>query len=389
MRSRKTFHRHRKAHSTHRLWLYVTFLTAIIFVIFTVAQVNVEAPPSSTLSSNNPLNSEKSDEIEQKKHPDQADSVNKGVRSISYTSQDHRKASSSPTEEERQQAEQMERTYFGTEKRAELALSSSWTLMPQTVHPGDVILVRSQQEDHIDWQGKTYPLKPFGTGFYTYLPVPIGIEPGKYTIGTQTLTIEEKVFETDYLQVTEKQESILQDTEQIQKDQKKIDEARNHSAAEFLFPADSPFMQPMEGRVTTPFGFTRYVNGKYSGSHRAIDWAAPEGTPVRATNDGVVALADYLHLTGYSVYIDHGMDLYSQYIHMSKLLVETGDSVKKGDVIGLVGSTGFSTGPHLHFTFWAHNVPVNPNLFLNTTPFHWLDDKRDETIMDEKRNLEE
>jgi murein DD-endopeptidase MepM/ murein hydrolase activator NlpD len=66
------------------------------------------------------------------------------------------------------------------------------------------------------------------------------------------------------------------------------------------------------------------------------------------------------------------MGLFSQYAHMSELRVKTGDKVKKGDIIGLVGTTGFSTGPHLHFTFWANNVPVNPNLFFDSTPFKWL-----------------
>ncbi len=375
--SRKAYHRKRRARATRRMWLYFAFLAVIVIVILAVARVTVEAPPAGGLSSDSDAGSsgDGSEQIAQEGRSDQA-----GM-SEADESEDGPDLTVSPvTEEERkrQQAEQMERAYFGAEERAQLALTADWTLMPQTAHPGDVILVRSQQEGSVDWQGKTYPLKPFGNGFYTYLPIPIGIEPGEYTIGNQTLTIAEKSFETDYLQVTEEQESILQDTEKIQRDQKKIDEARSHSAAEFLFPADSPFMQPVEGRVTTPFGYTRYVNGKYSGSHRAIDWAAPEGTPVRATNDGVVALADYLHLTGNSVYIDHGMDLFSQYIHMSELLVETGDHVKKGDVIGIVGSTGFSTGPHLHFTFWAHNVPVNPNLFLGTTPFHWMEEQRGE-----------
>jgi hypothetical protein len=69
---------------------------------------------------------------------------------------------------------------------------------------------------------------------------------------------------------------------------------------------------------------------------------------------------------------DHGMELFSQYIHLSKMYVKPGKRVKRGDIIGTVGSTGFSTGPHLHFAFWAHNIQVNPNMFFGTTPFKWL-----------------
>nr|WP_246362538.1 M23 family metallopeptidase [Paenibacillus alba] len=166
---------------------------------------------------------------------------------------------------------------------------------------------------------------------------------------------------------------MKQDTARIDADQKKIDQARSKSEPAFLF--SGPFVKPIEGILTTPYGYTRYVNGKYDSAHLAVDLAAKEGTPIKATNDGVVALADSLYLTGNSIYIDHGMGLFSQYAHLSELRVKTGDRVKQGDIIGLVGTTGFSTGPHLHFTFWAHNVQVNPDLFWGTTPFRWVEPK--------------
>jgi len=263
----------------------------------------------------------------------------------------------------------MEAAYFSNEETANQVMSQEWALMPEVASRGDVVLVRHNQPGSVTWQGKEYKLEEFGAGYYTYLPIPISLDSGSYKIGNTTLTIQDKTFEKQYLQVSEENQSIARDTEKIMRDQKKIDKARSESADEFLFPKDSTFIQPIEGPVTTPFGYTRYVNGEYSGSHTAIDWAAPTGTPVKATNDGVVALADNLHLTGNSVYIDHGMDMFSQYIHMSELNVEAGEKVEKGDIIGKVGSTGFSTGPHMHFTFWVHNVPVNPNLYLGTTPF--------------------
>jgi len=182
--------------------------------------------------------------------------------------------------------------------------------------------------------------------------------------------VEEKTFKTQRLTVSKEMESMRENTERIQADQKKIDAARADSAPSFLF--DSAFIEPLKGRLTTPFGYTRYVNGKLSSSHMALDIAAPQGTPIKATNDGVVALADELYLTGNTIYLDHGMGLFSQYAHLSELHVKAGDQVKRGDTIGLVGSTGFSTGPHLHFTFWAHNVQVNPNLFFDSSPFWWL-----------------
>jgi murein DD-endopeptidase MepM/ murein hydrolase activator NlpD len=265
---------------------------------------------------------------------------------------------------------QAELAYYTEKSEALKAMRAEWTLIPDTASPGDIVLVRHSGPGDVAWQGKSYTLKPFGAGYFTYIPIAMDVKSDSYPIGNQLLTIQPKKFETQYLQVSKQLESMKQDTNRIQADQKKIDLARSVSQPEFLF--TKPFLQPIEGRLTTPFGFTRYVNGKYDSSHRALDLAAKEGTPIKATNDGVVALADSLYLTGNSIYIDHGMSLFSQYAHLSELKVKAGDRVKQGDIIGLVGSTGFSTGPHLHFAFWAHNVPVNPNLFFDKTPFQWL-----------------
>ncbi|WP_302058101.1 peptidoglycan DD-metalloendopeptidase family protein [Paenibacillus sp. MZ04-78.2] len=276
-------------------------------------------------------------------------------------------------EKQRQQRISRETALYASPEQAKKAMDSAWTLLPDTASPGDVVLVRHDKPGEVAWQGKTYKLRPFEAGYFTYLPVPMKTKSGSYPIGDQMLKIKDKKFETQQLKVTKKMESMRQDTKRIEADQKKIDAARSKSEPGFLF--SGSFIQPIEGRLTTPFGHTRYVNGKFASSHMAIDLAAKEGTPIKAANDGIVALADNFYLSGNTIYIDHGMNLFSQYSHLSKLQVKTGDRVKRGDIIGLVGSTGFSTGPHLHFTFWAHNVPVNPNLFFKTTPFQWLKQK--------------
>jgi murein DD-endopeptidase MepM/ murein hydrolase activator NlpD len=262
-----------------------------------------------------------------------------------------------------------EAALYATPEQAKQTMGTEWVILPEQASPGDVVLVRYNKPGQVEWNGKTYTLQPFGAGYFTYIPIPLSVKAGSYLIGDKQLTIQAKKFDTQYLQVTQQMESMKQDTQRIQADQKKINEARSKSEPEFLF--DSAFIQPVEGRLTTPYGHTRYVNGKYDSSHLAIDLAAKEGTPIKATNDGVVVLAEMLYLTGNAIYLDHGMGLFSQYAHMSELKVKAGDRVKKGDIIGLVGTTGFSTGPHLHFTFWVHNVQANPNLFFNKLPFQW------------------
>ncbi|WP_426446340.1 peptidoglycan DD-metalloendopeptidase family protein [Paenibacillus sp. S-38] len=259
---------------------------------------------------------------------------------------------------------------YASAEAAQLAFRSEWLVMPETAVPGGVVLIRHKKPGSVYWNGRTYLLEPYGAGYFTYLPIGMDVAPGRYPIGDKTLTIAPKRYPSQYLEVTEEMNRMRQDTKRIAADQALINKARSVSQTEFL--ADGPYVIPVDGRLTTPYGHTRYVNGKFSGAHLAVDLAAPEGTPVKAANDGVVALADSLYLTGNSIYLDHGMGLFSQYAHLSKLQVKAGDRVRKGEIIGLVGTTGFSTGPHLHFAFWAHNVQVDPNLFFGRSPFHWL-----------------
>lgn len=273
--------------------------------------------------------------------------------------------------EQLQAAIRLESAYYTDQSEADRAMGSTMTLIPGVVNQGDAVLVRSETAETLTWRDKKVEMQPMGTGYYALLPVPTDMKPGKYKLGSAgaELTVKAKAFDTDRLTVTEQQESMWQNTERINADQKKIDLARSKSEPRFLY--DEPFIPPVTGRLTTPYGYTRYVNGKFNSIHRAVDLAAPTGTKVLAANSGKVVLAEELYLTGNSIYIDHGMNLFSQYAHMSKLLVKTGDEVKVGQIIGEVGTTGFSTGPHMHFTFWIGNDPTNPDRFFGTLPFRW------------------
>ena len=119
------------------------------------------------------------------------------------------------------------------------------------------------------------------------------------------------------------------------------------------------FIQPAKGKVTSPFGARRLLNDKPSSPHSGVDLAASAGTPVKAANAGQVVVADDLFFSGNTVVIDHGLGLYTIYAHGSKLLVKEGQAVKKGQVIGRVGSTGRTTGAHLHWGCRLHGARVD------------------------------
>lgn len=123
----------------------------------------------------------------------------------------------------------------------------------------------------------------------------------------------------------------------------------------------APSSMPLKGlRLTSAFGNRRHpILGGYR-AHDGIDLAAPTGTPVRATGDGVVATADWTGGYGLLVALNHGGGMQTRYGHMSKLAVAAGQRVKKGDVVGYVGSTGRSTGPHLHYEVRVNGRAVDP-----------------------------
>jgi murein DD-endopeptidase MepM/ murein hydrolase activator NlpD len=128
----------------------------------------------------------------------------------------------------------------------------------------------------------------------------------------------------------------------------------------------------VEGRITSSFGLYRYINGATTPSrHQGIDIAVPTGTPVPASNRGRVVQADFVIMTGNTVVIEHGGGLKTYYYHMSEIDCAVGDMVEQGDIIGLVGSTGYSTGAHLHFEVRIDNRSVSPwPLIDGTSPIY-------------------
>lgn len=121
------------------------------------------------------------------------------------------------------------------------------------------------------------------------------------------------------------------------------------------------FRRPVTGPISSAFGSRRsYAGGVLSAPHLGVDLAVPAGTPVIAAADGRVALAEGLRVRGNAVVIDHGLGVYTAYYHLSQIRVQPGQEVRAGDLLGLAGSTGLATGPHLHWELRVFGVPADP-----------------------------
>ena len=131
-----------------------------------------------------------------------------------------------------------------------------------------------------------------------------------------------------------------------------------------------PSRIPVEGvRLTSEFGMRWHpvIGGRRA--HKGVDLAGPIGTPVHATADAVVGKAEWFSSYGLYVALEHGGDIETRYGHMSRLNVYAGQHVRKGDVIGYIGTTGRSTGPHLHYEVRISGVAVNPIPYMQADQF--------------------
>jgi murein DD-endopeptidase MepM/ murein hydrolase activator NlpD len=185
-------------------------------------------------------------------------------------------------------------------------------------------------------------------------------EEGTLTIAAKTIEVVEGEFAVEYIYLPPEVSKLL-DPKTVREENERLAKILGIFIPRQMW--RSVFSFPLRGMVdvTSPFGIRRSYNGRPARSyHGGIDFRASVGTPVYAANSGRVALAEELKVRGKTVIIDHGLGVMSGYFHLSEIAVVEGKEVKKGDLIGKVGTTGLSTGAHLHWEIKVGGVNVNP-----------------------------
>ncbi|HEY3707329.1 MAG TPA: M23 family metallopeptidase [Terracidiphilus sp.] len=189
---------------------------------------------------------------------------------------------------------------------------------------------------------------------------------GKWASSTKTVTLEPGNFGSGDVQVPE------QYVQPDPSEQKQIDGdslmKKRAFAREIKLPLWSGgFSRPIDAQPTPSFGETRLMNEEKSSRHLGTDYPAKEGTPVLASNSGVVVLARSLFYEGNCVIVNHGQRFFTVYMHLSRIDVSEGHRVRKEQRVGLSGATGRVTGPHLHFEAEWDGMPVDPVQLLHLT----------------------
>jgi murein DD-endopeptidase MepM/ murein hydrolase activator NlpD len=248
-------------------------------------------------------------------------------------------------------------------------------LAPAVVRPGDAVLVRVRAATGAAVAGAlaAEPLRFWDHGAERWAvgALPVETPPGPFAVtldvggaaATAELRVVEPGFPSKALRVSPRFVTPPAS-------------ARARIAADkaaFVRAYDRPFVPPLfTARFALPrpgghhgrYGDQRTFNGKKASVHYGLDIDAPRGAPVHAANDGEVVLARSCYYSGKTVVLWHGADLYTLYFHMDRLDVRPGAKVRQGDRLGVVGSTGRSTGPHLHWSVKVAGLYVDPESLL-------------------------
>jgi murein DD-endopeptidase MepM/ murein hydrolase activator NlpD len=194
------------------------------------------------------------------------------------------------------------------------------------------------------------------------------LEPGG-AAGSQDLTIAKREYQVERVDglppktVTPDPEAL----ERIRQEQEMVVTARARRGENTDY--SGGFTWPAGGRISGVYGSQRVLNGEPGRPHFGLDIAAPTGSPVYAPADGVITMTHPdMYFSGGTIILDHGQGLSSTFLHLSKVLVEAGTVVRKGDLIAEIGATGRASGPHLDWRMNWMDQRVDPQLLLATPP---------------------
>ncbi|HUK32246.1 MAG TPA: M23 family metallopeptidase [Candidatus Acidoferrum sp.] len=204
-----------------------------------------------------------------------------------------------------------------------------------------------------------------GPGTFT---VTAKVQNGESVVCSGEVTVRAGHFAIEKLTVDQKYvEPNPEDAARAEKEGERLNAIYATRTAEKMW--NGNFRFPLAGpRRGSNFGTRRILNGEARSPHSGLDIHAATGTPVHASQRGRVVLAEELYFAGTTVVLDHGMGIYTSYLHLSKIDVKEGDLVDAGALIGLVGATGRVTGPHLHWGLEVNESRVNPLQILPPLP---------------------
>jgi murein DD-endopeptidase MepM/ murein hydrolase activator NlpD len=208
--------------------------------------------------------------------------------------------------------------------------------------------------------------------WYAVVGLPLDTAPGRYklnvTMGDKTkvftFRVKKKKYPEQHITIEDKGKVELapEDEARAVREIATIKELKHHWRDEEK--TDLGFILPAQGRLSGNFGLRRFFNGQARSPHAGMDVAVGRGTPVMSSAAGTVLAVEDYFFNGKTIFVDHGNGLITMYCHLDQFDVHTGDTVSKGQQLGLSGMSGRATGPHLHWSVILNGAMVDPALFI-------------------------
>ncbi len=245
-------------------------------------------------------------------------------------------------------------------------------IYPESVKQGEQIFIELDTNESeqklanlvVEINDKYFPLINIDNHYKCFVAISPELKVGEYQVkilNQQKETIASKIInvkltKTGSQNISYSNPTLTKDQKEIvKKEDELVEKAKITFSEKQLW--NKPFILPVPHKVTALYGIKRYLNGKYNGYHTGVDFASPMGYAIKAINNGNIILAKYFskqNSNGNLIYIDHGIGVGSVYLHLSKIIVKQGDYVKQGQIIGYIGSSGRSTGPHIHWCVYLN-----------------------------------
>lgn len=244
--------------------------------------------------------------------------------------------------------------------------------LPSSVEEGSILLVHVQGKPGVEtvalrWRNKKHTVSLVNGQALALLPSPVEPETRGLNLdaanGKDRLTVPVRILPVNWAIQRITVDSKYVDPPKDVMDRIANDRARTKAALAAVRPErfwTPPFTRPVSGGISSAYGGKRVFNNQPRSRHRGVDLRGAEGTPIVSAAAGRVILAEEQYFSGNVVYVDHGQGLVTMYCHMSVMHVTPGQTVQPGETLGLVGSTGRVTGPHLHLSTLLHAESVNP-----------------------------
>ncbi len=256
--------------------------------------------------------------------------------------------------------------------------SIDFTLNTKKIENANVVLITAKSKEHYDLKAIlddkeiSFNKHPFKNNhFYALIPFHYFMEEKTYQIiVTYTINrkeyyegfdiaLEEGLFDKEHIRVSGSKVSLnTKNKKRVSKEYEHAMDIYSSVTAKNYWYED--FIYPIDSHITSNFGTKRVYNNITKSYHTGIDFKAQLNTNIYSSNNGVVKIASNRFYAGNSVIVDHGQGIYTCYFHLNKIFVSEGDFVQRGDILGLSGNTGRSTGPHLHFATFVNGIQINP-----------------------------